>query len=282
MILVILFVTLSLIGIALIAIVNAITFPRLETAMPISNKQPSVSLLIPARNEAAVIGQTIRNLLAQTYPRFEVILLDDDSDDDTVSMVRAAGQDDPHLKILTGARLPSGWLGKNWACHQLAQAARGEWLIFTDADVRWTPPALVALAAEMERSQADLLAVWPTQQTITWGERLVVPLMALAVLGYLPLPLVHHTRRSSLAARPRANSWLFGARLTQLLAAIALCATKFLRTCCWRGVSKGVDCACGWLMQPTLSHAACIAPGRKCATVLPKTSWPVMATGFYG
>jgi chlorobactene glucosyltransferase len=196
----ILFVTLSLVGIALIAIISAITFPRLETTTPVLTMQPSVSLLIPARNEAAVIGQTVRNLLAQTYPRFEVILLDDDSDDDTISIARNAGQDNPNLKILSGAPLPSGWLGKNWACHQLAQAAGGEWLIFTDADVRWTSHALVALVAEMERSRADLLAVWPTQQTITWGERLVVPLMALAVIGYLPLPLVHHTRRPSLAA----------------------------------------------------------------------------------
>jgi chlorobactene glucosyltransferase len=195
----ILFVTLALVGIAMIAIVSAATFPRLGIA-PVSTQPPPVSLLIPARNEAAVIGQTIHSLLEQTYPQFEVILLDDDSSDGTASIAHAAGQKDPRLKILTGAPLPPGWLGKNWACHQLAQAANGEWLIFTDADVSWTPQALTALAAEMSRTRAGLLAVWPTQQTVTWGERLVVPLMALAVIGYLPLPLVHHTPWASLAA----------------------------------------------------------------------------------
>lgn len=199
MIWIMLLVTLALVGIALIAVVNAVTFPRLKQDS-VSIPQPAVSLLVPARNEAAVIGESMQSLLAQTYPWCEIILLDDDSSDDTVSIACTAGQDDPRLKILTGRPLPTGWLGKNWACHQLAQAATGEWLIFTDADVHWTPQALTALVAAMSRSRADLLAVWPTQQTETWGERLVVPLIALAVLGYLPLPLVHHTSWTSLSA----------------------------------------------------------------------------------
>jgi chlorobactene glucosyltransferase len=95
---------------------------------------------------------------------------------------------------LDGKPLPKGWLGKNWACHQLAQhaAAQGaDILIFTDADVQWQPQAAAAVVAEFERSGADLLTVWPTQTTVTWGERLTVPLMALAVLGYLPVRLAH-------------------------------------------------------------------------------------------
>jgi chlorobactene glucosyltransferase len=95
-------------------------------------------------------------------------------------------------------------MGKNWACHQLAQAAADcgatagsavarevDILLFADADVFWQPGAVAALVAEMQRSHADLLTVWPTQITVTWGERLTVPLMALAVLGYLPLRLAH-------------------------------------------------------------------------------------------
>ena len=192
-------VTLALVGIALIAIINALTLPRL--AVPARQPGgPAVSLLIPARNEAAVIGETVRGLLAQTYPHFELILLDDDSDDGTADLARVAGQADPRLKILTGAALPAGWLGKNWACHQLAQAASSDWLIFADADVRWTPDALAGLVAHMQRSRADLLAVWPTQQTVTLSERQVVPLLALAVLGYLPTLLVHHLPWASLAA----------------------------------------------------------------------------------
>lgn len=193
------FVTLVLVGMAGIAIVNTLTFPRLGNAPP-PETLPLVSVLIPARNEAAVIASTVRRLLAQTYPHFEVILLDDHSTDDTATIAQAASNNDSRLRVIRGQALPRGWLGKNWACHQLAQEASGELLIFTDADVQWQPNALMALVSEIEHHRADLLTVWPTQETITWGERLVVPLMGLVVMSYLPLPLVHYTRWTMFAA----------------------------------------------------------------------------------
>lgn len=198
MILLPIFATLALIVITAIAVLNTFTFPRLRPAQP--DDSPTVSLLIPARNEAKVIGPTVAHLLAQNYPNFEIILLDDNSSDGTAATARQAAGADPRLRVLSGQPLPAGWLGKNWACHQLAQAATGDWLIFTDADVRWSSGALSALLAQAQPTRADLLTVWPTQQTITWGERLVVPLMALAIWGYLPLPLVHHTRLAAFAA----------------------------------------------------------------------------------
>lgn len=192
-----LFATLALIGMAGIAMVNVFAYPNLGY----SNRgqqhrlaeQPLVSILIPARNEAAVIGHTIRSLTTQTYLNYELILLDDNSTDETAAIALEAGAGSPKLRIISGKPLPAGWLGKNWACHQLAQAAAGDFLIFTDADVTWVPNALSALVAEMTATNADLLTIWPTQKSVTWGERLTVPLMALVVLGYLPLPLVHHT-----------------------------------------------------------------------------------------
>lgn len=211
------FVTLVLIGMTLIAVVNTFTFPRLKNlpesakagANPESDPLPFISILIPARNEAAVIEQTVRRLLAQSYPRFELIVLDDHSSDATASLARAAGYQDRRLRIITGEPLPPGWLGKNWACHQLAQKARGDWLIFTDADVQWAPEALSALVAEISRTQADAITVWPTQQTESWSERQVVPLVALVVIGYLPLPLVHHAPGPLFAA---ANGQCLGFR----------------------------------------------------------------------
>jgi len=192
-------VTLVLIGMAAIAVLNSLLFPRLGRATR-STGHPKVSILIPARNEAAVIGRTVRSLLAQSYQNFEIIVLDDQSTDDTAEIVRDLGERSSRLRLIKGQPLPAGWLGKNWACHQLAGAAEGEWLIFSDADVTWTPDALAGLVAEMNQTRADLLTVWPTQQTESWGERLTVPLMALVVLGYLPLPLVHHTPWAAFAA----------------------------------------------------------------------------------
>lgn len=159
-----------------------------------------IPILIPARNEAAVIGNTVQRLLAQTYPNFELIVLDDHSDDGTAEVARAAAGGDARLRVIAGAALPAGWGGKNWACHQLTEAARGDWLLFTDADTIWAPDALAAVVAEAERARADLLTVWPTQITVTWPERLVVPLMAMVIIGYLPVFMVHYTPSSPFAA----------------------------------------------------------------------------------
>ncbi len=144
------------------------------------------------RNESSVIAETVRSLLAQQYPNFEILLLDDHSTDNSAEIARAAANGDPRLRILPGQPLPSGWTGKVWACHQLSEQAQGEYLLFTDADVRWGPGALDALLAEAQRTKADLLTAWPTQITQTWGERLVVPLMAFTILAYLPVWAVHH------------------------------------------------------------------------------------------
>ncbi|MEO8393143.1 MAG: glycosyltransferase family 2 protein [Chloroflexota bacterium] len=190
-----------------IAIVNTITFPRLRVPPPSSAPlihpsadTPLISILIPARNEANAIANTIRALRAQSYMPFEVILLDDQSTDGTPDIARAAAQGDPRIQIIAGQPLLEGWLGKNWACHQLSNEARGRVLIFTDADVQWQPDALKSVVAMMQRTQADLLTVWPTQITVTRSERLVVPLIALAIFGYLPALLVQNTPYPSLAA----------------------------------------------------------------------------------
>jgi chlorobactene glucosyltransferase len=216
--LILIFVGSALVVITATACLNALTFRRLMPSLTLRTRHgvslqtrhtlvgthngasARVSICIPARNEAAVIQQTVRTLLAQTYPNFELLLLDDHSEDGTAALALAAAAGDARLRVLTGKTLPAGWHGKNWACQQLGEAAQGEWLVFSDADVRWQPTALPALIAEAQRSRADLLSVWPTQSTVTWGERLVVPLMALVILGYLPALAVHHVPFASLAA----------------------------------------------------------------------------------
>lgn len=194
-----LFTSAALITILAIAILNTLTFPRLR---PTAQKtaMPKVSVLIPARDEAAVIGKTITALCAQDYENFEIIMLDDDSHDKTAEIARNAASRRANVRVIQGAPLMQGWNGKNWACHQLAQSATGDILIFTDADVQWGAGALAALVETMHTSNADMLTVWSTQVTETWGERLVVPLMSLVIMGYLPAVLVHNTRWTAFAA----------------------------------------------------------------------------------
>lgn len=187
------FVALALVIIGLTALSNVIFFPRLGQKPPTNSiAQPRVSVLIPARDEAVVITATVAAWLTQTYPSFEILLLDDQSSDGTAELARRAAAGDSRLRVIPGRPLPPGWLGKNWACRQLSEAATGELLLFTDADVRWNPDALTMLVADRSRLAADMLTVWPTQQAVTWSERLVVPLMALAIIGYLPILAVHY------------------------------------------------------------------------------------------
>lgn len=193
-----LFITAALLVMALTSILNALSFPRLREGRPQNN--PLVSLLIPARNEAGIIADSIRHLLAQDYPHYEIILLDDHSSDGTSELAQTEAKGDSCLRILSGAPLPDGWLGKNWACQQLGVAAQGEILIFTDADVRWQADALSRLMAAQEKHQAAMLTVWPTQITRTWSERLCVPLLALAIMAYLPELLVRFAPFSAFAA----------------------------------------------------------------------------------
>jgi chlorobactene glucosyltransferase len=188
----------ALMVVGMVTVVNTLTFPRLRRATLAG--APFVSILIPARDEADVIGQTITRLLHQDYARYEIIVLDDGSTDDTGEQAEVAARGDPRLRVTKGKALPRGWLGKNWACQQLAQQAAGEVLVFTDADVAWEPEALEAVIHLMEKTRADTLTIWPTQETRTWGERLVVPMMTFAIMSYLPEVGVRYTPWPAFAA----------------------------------------------------------------------------------
>ncbi len=168
----------------ILSLVNSVTFPRLKPERP--KTFPRVSMLIPARNEAGNIQSSLSSLLAQDYPNFEILLLDDHSEDATCSLAQETAGGDERFRLVKGEHLPVGWLGKNWACHQLARQAVGDVLVFTDADIRWKPGALSALIAGREKHAADVLTVWPDQETVSPTERMVIPMMMLVVLGYLP------------------------------------------------------------------------------------------------
>lgn len=182
-----------------IVISNRRSLIRLERLAPPTDF-PLVSILVPARDEQAVIGQCLRSLLAQDYPRFELLVLDDGSTDSTPAILREMALADPRLEVLTGAQLPTDWLGKNWACAQLAERAQGELLLFTDADTHHRPGALRAAVAAMQDQQADLLAVWPKLEVGGLGEQLVVPLIPWSVFSMLSLPLAQRLRLPALSA----------------------------------------------------------------------------------
>lgn len=185
-------------------------FPAPPPAGPedfVGGDVPLVSVLVPARDEAHRIAPCVGSLLAQDYPNVELLVLDDHSADNTATVVLGLGLTEdggswPRRQLLRGEPLPPGWTGKAWACAQLARAARGEWLLFTDADTVHAPGALAAMLAHARRTRADLLSAWPRQVVGTWSERLVIPLVYVLVLGFLPLwALAWFQRRPQLAAK---------------------------------------------------------------------------------
>ena len=173
-------------------VANLRSFDGLRPAEPPENP-PLVSILIPARNEQRSIEACVGPLLRQDYPNCEVIVLDDHSEDSTGALVQkliagATGdRASVNASLICGQPLPDGWTGKNWACHQLAQAARGEFLFFTDADTGHAPGTVTAAVAYAQRNRAGLVSAWPRLVTVTPGEKLIVPVILLVGLAFCPL-----------------------------------------------------------------------------------------------
>jgi chlorobactene glucosyltransferase len=170
---------------------------RLVAYPPAGNDAPPVSVIVPARNEAETVGACLALLLDSTYPRLEVILVDDQSDDGTAEVARAlAERSGGELRVVAGAPVPEGWLGKPWACWQGYLAAHGELLLFTDADTRHDAGLLARAVTALETERADLVSVLPRQLMRTFWERVIMPqVMVVLWLRYRNLGRIVRARR---------------------------------------------------------------------------------------
>jgi glycosyltransferase involved in cell wall biosynthesis len=139
-------------------------------------EQGRVSVIIPARNEEANIARAVRSVAAQQGVR-EILVVDDQSEDRTGEILQALKAGIAGLRTLRVDSLPDGWVGKSYALATAARVASGEWLLFTDADTEHLPGSLPVLLERAEREGADLLSLSPEQETPTWWERAVIPLV---------------------------------------------------------------------------------------------------------
>ena len=183
----------------------AITFSNLivthrSRLHEIPEQLPSVSILVPARNEELSIEKCVLSLLAQDYPDFEVLVLDDQSTDQTRNILSKLAKSNTSLKILHGSDLNGTQLGKHWACTQLAQQAQGEILVFTDADTIHKPQTLIKIITVMLGESADMATGYPRQIVCTWGERLLVPFFSWAMYTFNPLILAYRLQNPALAS----------------------------------------------------------------------------------
>lgn len=209
-----------LVIIAINLLLNLRSLRRPDSNSKIAEPVPLISVLIPARNEEENIETCLKSLQRQDYPNFEIIVLDDNSTDRTAELVEGMAAKDERIRLIKGEPLPEGWAGKPFACYQLAEKARGSWLLFIDADTTHAPHMLrstLALALELKPS---LLSGFPRQMAESLPEKIAMPLMYFVIMSWLPLWWLHRSKepRPSLAIGqfllfPREEYWRIGGHM---------------------------------------------------------------------
>ncbi|HKF97105.1 MAG TPA: glycosyltransferase family 2 protein, partial [Steroidobacteraceae bacterium] len=166
---------------------NALHLRIAASAAPAGSVLPTLTVIVPARNESANIDSCLRSLLAQQYggQRLRFVVIDDDSQDDTAALVARLAASDSRLTLFSAPALPPGWKGKVHACWYGVQAAPADtdWLCFIDADVRAHPLALATAVQAAEAGRVDLLSLAPRHELGSLAERLIIP-CGLYVLGF--------------------------------------------------------------------------------------------------
>src|SRR5688572_6328553 len=142
---------------------------------PLPAGAPAIAVAVPARNEARNIGRCVAALLAQTYPRFTVTVLDDRSTDATPEILAELARRDSRLRVLLGEPLPAGWAGKPHALVQAVAGVEAEWLCFVDADTFAEPDLLSAAYATAMAQRADMFTILTRQRLGSFWEKTVMP-----------------------------------------------------------------------------------------------------------
>lgn len=184
----------------LVAMVNMLSRPYLPEFQPDYGLLPSLSVLIPVRNEEKNIGSLLGTLTALPYNNAEILVYDDGSTDGTAQVIDGYERCDSRVRYIRGSELPDGWTGKNRACHNLAKEAKGDYLLFLDADVIVRNDLLRRAVSYAVKHDLTLLSMFPGQVMKTNGEKIVVPFMFRILLSLLPLFLIRRCSWTSFSA----------------------------------------------------------------------------------
>ena len=188
-------------------LISTINFFTIRSPRAVSEIVDSVSVIVPLRNEAKNVSELVQSLHSQkSLKNVEFIFLDDNSEDETLELLRLAVSGNTNMQIIRGAPLPSGWIGKSWALHQLLAASKGNIIVSIDADVRITPDAISRSITLMKSSTLDFLSPYPRQIAKTLGERLIQPLLQWSWMTTLILAIAERASFSSMAV---ANGQFF-------------------------------------------------------------------------
>jgi glycosyltransferase involved in cell wall biosynthesis len=187
-------------ALALDAAFGARKIPSLGSVAPLADANcPSVSILFAARDEEEKLPGALATFLALDYPRYEVVAVNDRSQDATGSILEAAARGDSRLKALRVTSLPPGWLGKTHGLQQAYEVSTGEWLLLTDADVHFAPDVLRRAIALAEKNKWDHMPLLTDCKMFTFGEKMVMTFFALAFVG---------SRRPWSVSNPKSSAYV--------------------------------------------------------------------------
>ena len=159
-----------------------------------------VSVLIPVRNEEKNIERCLNSLRNQLYKNYEILVINDNSTDNTGKILERIASEDSRIKVFTGKPLPDDWYGKPFALHQLSAHAKGDILLFTDADTIHSPASISWAVTNMQRLKVDMISGYIGQVFMTFGEVITVPLMFFLTGFVIPLFLNRFNKSSYFSA----------------------------------------------------------------------------------
>ena len=175
---------------------NRIGFTPIVSETKRPAEEPLISICVPARNEEKNIERVLSSICSQSYPNFELLVLDDFSSDATPEIIARLKKENPgKITSVTPAETPEGWLGKPWACQQLANHATGKYLLFLDADTVLYPGMVQQTVNAFSTHQLHMITVWPEQELESFWEKAVVPLIYYALVTLLPAIYVYRSPR---------------------------------------------------------------------------------------
>jgi len=183
-----------------IVVFNYYTAPVLKVSSESNKRNDLISVLVPARNEEVNIIKCLGSIIGQDYKNIEVIVLDDESGDNTFLYASELAVNDQRIRVVKGDPLQDNFTGKNWACYQLSLLASGSHLLFIDADVELEKDSITSAMNEISKNNLNLLSVFPSQKIVSPGEWLLVPLMNWLLLTFLPLRFVYSSSSPLFAA----------------------------------------------------------------------------------
>lgn len=228
----------------------------------------SVAVLLPVRNEAANIVDLVDSLKAQTgISDLKFYFLDDNSEDETLELLKREIAGDKRFSVSSGQQLPEGWLGKPWALEQLRSKAKSEYIVNIDADVRLVPRAICATINLLIDKNLDFVSPYPKQIAKSFGERMVQPLLQWSWLSTVPLRIAEKSGRASLVV---ANGQFFAVRESALMAVSGYSASK-------RAVLDDMELARTLLRN---GFKGCVANGSHIATCHMYKSWAEVKAGY--